>query len=295
MKKSLLIALKGIVAATAIYIAFRHVNRDELKHIGWHVSFVWLLPAIILFNASQCISSYRLLQFYHLCDPGISFRYNLRLYYTGMFYNLFLPGGVGGDVYKVINLKKRGLALAPASKATLLDRITGLLTLLAIMTLLLNFVSTPLPMSLIKICSIAIVPAFIVYWFIVKQFFKPFHRVVFKTALLSIVVQGAQVASFLCLIQFLHGAPGSSVSYTVLFFAGSVIAALPVSIGGIGTRELAMATGAAWLHVSATIAVAASLLFYITTAISAIAGWIAPQNVPAPAKELHTGKKSVEK
>ena len=39
--------------------------------------------------------------------------------------------------------------------------------------------------------------------------------------------------------------------YGMIFFAGSVIAALPVSIGGIGTRELAMATGAGYLFLGA--------------------------------------------
>ncbi len=70
--------------------------------------------------------------------------YNLRLYYTGMFYNLFLPGGVGGDVYKVMVLKKRELSILSATKATLLDRVTGLLVLLSLMIISANFIVVPM-------------------------------------------------------------------------------------------------------------------------------------------------------
>ena len=31
---------------------------------------------------------------------------NIKLYYVGMFYNLFLPGGIGGDGYKVWMLRR---------------------------------------------------------------------------------------------------------------------------------------------------------------------------------------------
>lgn len=51
---------------------------------------------------------------------------NLKLYALGMFYNLFLPGGSGGDGYKVYLLRK--LYKAPVKhllSAVLLDRING--------------------------------------------------------------------------------------------------------------------------------------------------------------------------
>jgi glycosyltransferase 2 family protein len=272
MKRSLLICIKIIIAGVAIYIAFRHVNRDELKHIQWNTTLVWLLPAVIFFNASQFVSTFRLLQYYKLIDAGITYTLNLPLYYTGMFYNLFLPGGIGGDVYKVMVLKKRGNTLVSTSKATLIDRVTGLLTLLAIMSVLLNF-RVPLPVNWIRVSSLAVIPAFFLYWFIVRNYFRPFDAVIFKTALLSVIVQICQLVCFFCLLLVVHAPYNDFIQYAILFFAGSVIAALPVSIGGIGTRELTMATGALYLHVSATMAVTASILFYAVTAVSAIAGY----------------------
>jgi len=274
MKKWMSALLKCIIAAVALYFAFRQVNWEEIKQIKWSISWGWLLPAVILFNASQFISAYRLLQFYKLLDPAIGYLFNLRLYYTGMFYNLFLPGGIGGDVYKVIVLKKRQLPLIQLTKATLIDRATGLFVLLAIMASLANFILLSFPgKDVIRILFLAVIPGLVIYWFIIRLYFAPFGKIIPKAVLLSIVIQTCQLLSFFCLLFFLQAPPEEWLSYAALFFASSVIAALPVSIGGIGTRELAMATGAAYLHLSNSIAVSASVLFFLITVISALVGW----------------------
>ncbi|WP_276503949.1 lysylphosphatidylglycerol synthase transmembrane domain-containing protein [Terrimonas pollutisoli] len=274
MKKWMLTVLKGIIAIVAMYFAFRNIKWEELKAIRWSLSLVWLLPAILLYNGSQFISAYRLLQFYKLLEPTLVYRFNLQLYYIGMFYNLFLPGGVGGDFYKVMVIKKRGAALLQATKATLLDRATGLLVLLSIITVLANFVEINLPHKILRIVAIAVIPGFFCYWLIIRRYFKPFGAVIPKAISLSLLIQFCQLLSFCCLLLFFQAPWESIPRYAVVFFAGSVIAALPVSIGGIGTRELAMATGAAYLSLSPAIAVSASLFFYIITALSALTGWL---------------------
>src|SRR5688572_19551010 len=275
MKKWMAVLLKLIIAAIAIYFALRQVNWDELKNVKWGASVAWLIPAVILYNSSQFLSAYRLLQFYKLLDETINYLFNLRLYYTGMFYNLFLPGGIGGDVYKVLVLRKRGLPVLQLTKATLLDRVTGLMVLLTIMASLTNFISVSFPgKDILWILFLAVIPGFFIYWFVAHLYFKPFDKSIPMAALLSVLIQSCQVLSFFCLLLFLQAPPVELLSYAVLFFAGSVVAALPVSIGGIGTRELAMATGAVYLHLSKTIAVSASLLFFIITALSTLVGWL---------------------
>jgi uncharacterized membrane protein YbhN (UPF0104 family) len=274
MKKWMLTILKIIVAMVAMYFAFRNIKWEELKTIQWNISIFWLLPAIIFYNASQFISAYRLLQFNKLLDSSLAYHLNLQLYYIGMFYNLFLPGGVGGDFYKVMVLKKRGATLLQATKATLVDRVTGLLVLLSIMTVLANFVGINLPHKILRITAIAIIPALFVYWLIIRRYFKPFGAAIPKAISLSLLIQFCQLLSFCCLLLFFQASWESLPMYGMIFFAGSVIAALPVSIGGIGTRELAMATGAGYLSLSPAIAVSASLFFYITTALSALTGWL---------------------
>lgn len=285
MKKWMLTVLKGMIAIVAMYFAFRNIKWDELIAIRWNISAIWLLPAILLYNVSQFISAYRLLQFYKLLEPTLTYRFNLQLYYTGMFYNLFLPGGVGGDFYKVMVLKKRGATLLQTTKATLLDRVTGLLVLLSIMAVFANFVEINLPNSILRTAGLTIIPGLFVYWLIIRNYFKPFGVAIPKVISLSLLIQLCQLLSFCCLLLFFQAPWESLLSYGVVFFASSVIAALPVSIGGIGTRELAMATGAGYLSLSPAIAVSSSLFFYIITALSALTGWLCSKHLLVPARE----------
>src|SRR5437773_6592381 len=55
---------------------------------------------------------------------------NIKLYWLGMFYNLFLPGSISGDGYKVILLKRKfNSSYKKTSAAVLLDRFSGLTAL----------------------------------------------------------------------------------------------------------------------------------------------------------------------
>ncbi|MGZ8525218.1 MAG: lysylphosphatidylglycerol synthase domain-containing protein, partial [Chitinophagaceae bacterium] len=85
--------------------------------------------------------------------------------------------------------------------------------------------------------------------------------------------QGFQLLSFLCILSALQINTSSPAELALVFFVSSVISALPFSIGGIGTRELTMATGAAYFHFSATKMVTASLLLFLLIVISSLAGW----------------------
>jgi len=56
----------------------------------------------------------------------------LRAYYVGVFFNNFLPTTVGGDVMKVNEMRADGVALSRAVAATVLERGSGVLVVLAL-------------------------------------------------------------------------------------------------------------------------------------------------------------------
>jgi glycosyltransferase 2 family protein len=273
MKKWLLIAARVLVAVAAMWLALRNIGWAELNQFEWNGSLLWLIPAFLFFNISQCISAYRLLQFYKIYQPAISYRFNLRLYYKGMFYNLFLPGGIGGDAYKIIALKNSDNSYKQLTTATLLDRVNGLVVLLLIISLLTAFVAIPGFEKLLSLLPYFVLIGLPCYILVIFYFFKPFSKILPITGFLSLLVQGFQLLSFYCILYSLQIDAGSFIQYAVLFFVSSIIAALPFSIGGIGTRELAMATGAAYFGISAAKMVSASLVFFVLTAFSALAGW----------------------
>ena len=101
IKNYLKLLFKVALTATALYIVGRKINLPETKQILFRANAVWLFAALLLFNASKVLSAVRLNRFFSSIGLQLSQTYNLRLYYVGMFYNLFLPGGIGGDGYKV--------------------------------------------------------------------------------------------------------------------------------------------------------------------------------------------------
>ena len=130
-KKGLLkFILKASLSTLAIYVVIQKIDLAETQKIVFQAGVGWLLLAFIMFNISKIISSLRLNIFFNTIGLILSGWYNLRLYYIGMFYNLFLPGGIGGDGYKVYLLNK--FYKTPVKQlvaASLLDRISGLFVL----------------------------------------------------------------------------------------------------------------------------------------------------------------------
>ncbi len=264
-----------IIAVAAMYIVSRKVDWHDVRRIEWGCSLLWLLPAFICYNLSQCISAYRLLQYYKVFLPAINYLFNLRLYYRGMFYNLFLPGGIGGDAYKIVALKNSSNTYRQLTTATLMDRVTGLGVLIVIITTL----SLLVPIqgllddffSILPMLVITGVPA---YYLVVWYYFKPFHHVLPTAASLSLLVQGFQMLCFFCILVALKIDTDPVLVAAFLFFTSSVIAAMPVSIGGIGTRELAIATGALHFQFSPAKMVTASLIFFLLVVMSSLMGWL---------------------
>ncbi len=73
---------------------------------------------------------------------GVKLNHNLliRLYWQGMFYNQFLPGGIGGDGYKVWRLRqKTTLTIQHLAWLTLLDRLLGLVPIVLLLVLALIY------------------------------------------------------------------------------------------------------------------------------------------------------------
>jgi len=291
MKKKLLMAGRILVACAALYFATRKINRDELKMFEWGSSLFWLILAILFYNLSQCISAYRLLKYYRFYMPEMQYLYNLKLYYRGMFYNLFLPGGVGGDAYKIITLKNSNNTYRQLTTTTLMDRVTGLGVLMLIITVMGMIVPEAGPFAgffaILPWLALAGTP---VYYLVIYFFFKPFHRILPLAGVLSVLIQGLQFLSFLFILRALQVLTPDLTIVAFLFFTSSVIAALPLSIGGIGTRELALATGAGYFGFSATKMVTASLFFFLLVVISSLAGWLISGS---PVQKKRGGKASV--
>ena len=95
-----------IIAVLAIRFVVKEIDLNELKTTLLSANFWWLILALVAFLASKFLSAFRLNFFFRALGLKLNDWFNLKLYLLGMLYNQFLPGGIGGDGYKVYLLNK---------------------------------------------------------------------------------------------------------------------------------------------------------------------------------------------
>ena len=98
--------IKVSLTFLALYIVFRRIDIKQVIQTLKTVNLGWLALAALFFNISKIMSSLRIEHLLKVIKVSIERIENIKLCYVGMFYNLFLPGGIGGDGYKVYYLKK---------------------------------------------------------------------------------------------------------------------------------------------------------------------------------------------
>jgi glycosyltransferase 2 family protein len=273
LRKSLIFIGKLVVSAAMLWFVFSNIETDKILQMIRTSNPWWLLAATVLFMLSKMVSAFRLNLFFRCAGLMLPTAYNLRLYLLGMFYNLFLPGGVGGDAYKVILLKRSSdTKLRYLIQATLLDRVTGLIALVIITLILLLWL--PLP-AWIKWCSAASVP---VVWFfsrgVMRRFFNRFLPIFLSANTQSAAVQLLQLGTAWCILMSI-GFQGSVLMMMTLFLVSSVMAVIPVTFGGAGAREFTFALASTFLAFDAQVrdhAITLGLVFYLITAVVSLAG-----------------------
>jgi uncharacterized protein (TIRG00374 family) len=231
-------------------------------------------------------------------------------YYTGLLMNSVLPSGVGGDVVRVLLLSRRGYPMGVLAASGIVDRYLGLLGLLAIAGLALVFVPVELPMaeSLAQLAGVALFLGALLglswlprlglslfsrmgnrgtsgLWekikrgaFIFQQIFKHPRQLTIP-ALLSLVSHVLYILSYASLGQSLLPEM-SLLSYFLAIPGVMLILLLPISLGGLGVREISTVGLLVWMGAGQQEALTLSLLFLTISWISVI---------PAIATAIHYG------
>jgi hypothetical protein len=269
------LAIKLSLSGLAMWIVFRKVEFTAVWALVRQSNVWWLVLALLLFNVSKWFSAYRLQALLRAIGIDLSLNYHLRLCYVGMFYNLFLPGSVGGDGYKVVHLNKHfgsGLKLLVASM--LLDRASGGAILLS-MAFAFGIFVTPffseLPAYTNGLSIVAAVLCIPVLFIAIKFIFPSFWSSRYPVLLWSVGVQGVQVlCAYAILLAF--GVSDLFMVYFVLFLASSLASMLPISFGGVGLRELVFVYASQYLPIDETPAVSLGLMYFVVIALSSFVG-----------------------
>lgn len=239
---------------------------DAMAGANWALLFL----AVVCYVLSKIVAAYRLNIYFKNINLHLSQWVNGKLYWLGMFYNLFLPGSISGDAYKVVLLNKK--LKAPYKKtgaAMLLDRFSGLLGLGILLSIYGSIVLKErwLVTVLVAGCFVSL----IVFYIVVKKFFSDFLQGFWPTLFLGLVVQAVQVVGVYFILLAVKVPLNSQ--WIAIFLTASVVSVLPLSLGGgLGTREVVFAEGATYFHLDPHVGVLISLLFYVSSVLGSLPG-----------------------
>lgn len=261
---------KILITATAIYWLSQKISIAELKNVWEKCNLWYILLALLSYALSQLIASSRLNSFLKVIGLHISERYNLRLYQVGLLYNFFLPGGIGGDGYKIYFLKKHyAIRGRKVLSAVFFDRLSGLWALSIITGCLIIFMPRLAIPNALTISILIVGTATYIYF--LQLFFSAFLSRFMITHLKALAVQSFQTLSAIAILYAL-GFDGKFSPYLLIFLVSSLVAIVPSILGGAGLRESLMAFGAEYFQLDPHLAVLISLIFYMISLLVASSG-----------------------
>ncbi|HVW98602.1 MAG TPA: lysylphosphatidylglycerol synthase transmembrane domain-containing protein [Mucilaginibacter sp.] len=262
--------LKFAVTGMLLYWVFSKVPFSEVKDRLLHANYWWMLAAVIFYFFSMVASAWRLLSFFKSINLRLDPRFNFRLYLLGIFYNLLLPGGIGGDGYKIYLLQKTyNLPAKRVFRAVLFDRLSGLWAIGLIVVSLKIFIPQidihiAIPLAIFVFGSA-------IYYTIVKIFFKDFTLHFFKGHAKAVIVQSCQVICIICVLMGQHF-DGKFAPYLLSFLLSALAAVVPISVGGAGVREYIFKILSGIFNMNVGLAVFLSVSFYLISLLVALLG-----------------------
>jgi glycosyltransferase 2 family protein len=260
----------GITILCFWYIS-RKIDFGNALNALLKANWIFLFIALVFFALSKLLSAFRLNIYFRNIKLQLSEWNNIKLYWLGMFYNLFLPGAISGDAYKVVLLNRRyKTSYKKASAAVLLDRFSGVLALGVILCVYGIIVLHNYKYDVLLIA--AAILGFAGFYFATRYLFKDFLQSFFSTFLWALAVQLSQVICIYFIMLSLH-LPLSQHEWIFIFLLAAVISVLPISLGGgLGTREFVFVEGSRFFHLDPQTGVIISLLFYLLTVIGSVWG-----------------------
>ncbi|MBL6957183.1 MAG: flippase-like domain-containing protein [Chlorobium phaeobacteroides] len=294
-KKLLRTVFQLLISITALYIVLTKTDTAKLLEIISTANPFYLFLAFVVFNISKILNALRLNRFFRAIELHLSERYNILLYYVGMFYNMFLPGGIGGDGYKIYVLKKNhSMKVVNVFNAVFWDRVAGVFALLFLTALFLlpsSFAEmhkayTPAVYAVLVLC-------YPVSWLLTRILYKQFRSIFLITAVESVLIQAAQALSAWFILLALS-VPSNHIDYLAIFLVSTVATVLPITVGGAGAREITFLYSLNYLGLDPNAGVALSLIFFAIAAVSALIGMFLQSRSGEKERQKSQGKSQKE-
>ena len=274
VKRAVLTALQIFVTLAVLFFVFRDpAKRAEMARALGSADRRWLLAGTLVFGAVELIAVVRWQWLLRVQAIYLSWKRLTVLAFIGIFFNFFVPGGTGGDVVKIFYLLKETPAKrGPAVLSVLVDRILGLLGLIALAAFFIVarwdwLVSTPATAQAVGTALLIVGGACgaVLFSFVISglglmhrlpaglpgrdtfceialayNLYARAWKPTLGAFLISVAGNLGYFATFYCAAQAFRSVGGNLPTYTDLCAVMPVIntlVSLPISIGGLGLRE----------------------------------------------------------
>ena len=269
--------LKYAFAALLLFVILRKTDTGEITAYFKKIAFSHIILCLLLVTLAQVSASLRMRFFFLRNGFPIRPGYAIILFYVGAFYNFLLPGGIGGDAYKVIVAKKRlEMSSRQGIRIMIADRASGLCILILMMLATLGTFNIQFPFAAIVLCLSAVI-TLIGYVLCSHILLKQSPGIMLMSLPYSLVTQMLWLMTLYTLWDSL-GSHQDFNAYIVLYAAASVASLIPSPPGGLGVKEGTYFYGATLMNqyggtsVDGELGVAISLCIFALTFIASLPG-----------------------
>ncbi|MBR4632108.1 MAG: flippase-like domain-containing protein [Elusimicrobia bacterium] len=290
MKKNLKFFLKLFFGVGILVLLFSKTTVQEFVRLLIEADYKFFIFSLVLYIIGQIISAKK----WMVISQNLNFEYKfsnyLKWYFLGMFYNMFLPTNIGGDVVKATKIKdNKPYCIKRAIISVLSDRITGLFVLVLFILcgcIFFNRIHWLNILNIVIIFSIFICTILMLYIVKKDNLIPEKYRntrdlilLIFeKKCIIKFIFLSLIFHSFLIIIHYfiarMYGLEIPFSYYLLLYPITAIVASLPVSINGMGLKELVYVSMLKPFGIDTATAIMFAMTFNMVVLFSGTIGFI---------------------
>ena len=267
LKKILAIFLRFGISVLLLIFLFRKVDLSAILVIVKNAQHLLLFVAFLVSTLCYVLAFIRWYMLLKAVKIDLSLNKAISSYSGGLFFNLFLPSTIGGDIVRSVDLSKHTRKPKEVIATVFLDRLSGYvgLVILAVTALLIGWdlvqiravLVSVIIITLILIAVLVVIFNTFVYKKLnsllysskagkIRELITSLHeeihlyrgrkKVLINNVLLSVLIQVLSPLSFY-IIALSLGLNQSLIYFMIFFPVIGAITLLPISIGGLGLRD----------------------------------------------------------
>ncbi len=302
IKKILAVLLRILISAAIILFLFKNIDAKSLAQVIKSANKALILISSIVFLASYVLALLRWRMLLAAVGIRLPLKRVIASYSAGIFFNLFLPSSIGGDFMRSVDLSVHTKKPKEIIATVFLDRLSGYIGLVILASLsfvfggeLVREKGTVFALGIIifiLLFSLLVLFNKFIYRLIsrflrssnpgnirglISDLHKEIHifrhrkTIIIKNIVLSILIQAMAPLSF-ALLAFSLGLKVNLVYFFIFIPIIGAITLLPISIGGLGLRDLTTIYFFGKVGIAKDIAFAMSLLNFSFILVFGILG-----------------------